>query len=83
MIGQPSKIQPVENMENVISSPVQSAPVGAFTLPQVARMLAVSKRTLEREIARGKLKVVRIGRCVRIKPDDLAAYSSGLSSSAS
>lgn len=68
-------------MTAVVSSPVQAAPVGAFTLPQVARMLAVSKRTLEREIARGKLKVVRIGRCVRIKPDDLASYSSGLSAS--
>ena len=67
-----------------MSSPtVHSAPVGAFTLPQVARMLSVSKRTLEREIARGKLKVVRIGRCVRVRPDDLAVYSSGLTSSAS
>lgn len=46
-------------------------------------MLAVSKRTIEREIERGRLKVVRIGRCVRIRPDDLAAYSSGLSSSSS
>lgn len=63
------------------SQTVQAAPVGAFTLPQVARMLSVSKRTLEREIGRGKLKVVRIGRCVRIKPDDLASYSSGLSAS--
>ncbi len=70
-------------MQSVVSSPINSAPVGAFTLPQVARMLAVSKRTLEREIARGKLKVVRIGRCVRIRPDDLAVYSSGLTSAAS
>lgn len=71
-------------MQAVVSSPIQSAPiVGAFTLPQVARMLAVSKRTIEREIERGRLKVVRIGRCVRIRPDDLAAYSSGLSSSSS
>jgi excisionase family DNA binding protein len=70
-------------MNTVVSSPVHPAPVGAFTLPQVARMLAVSKRTLEREISRGKLKVVRIGRCVRIRPDDLAAYSSGLGASAS
>ena len=70
-------------MNAVVSSPVQNAPIGAFTLPQVARMLAVSKRTLEREIQRGRLKVVCIGRCVRVKPDDLAAYSSGLTASAS
>ena len=69
-------------METVTSSHVTVAPVlGAFTLPQVARMLSVSKRTIEREIERGRLKVVRIGRCVRIRPDDLAAYSSGLGAS--
>ncbi len=67
-------------MEAVVSSHIPAAPIGAFTLPQVARMLAVSKRTLEREIGRGRLRVVRIGRCVRIKPDDLAAYSSSLTS---
>lgn len=65
-------------MTTVVSSPLPSAPVGAFTLPQVARMLAVSKRTLEREIQRGRLRVVRIGRLVRVKADDLAAYSSSL-----
>ena len=70
-------------MNAVVSSPVISAPAGAFTLPQVARLLNVSKRTLEREIVRGRLKVSRIGRCVRIRPEDYAAYCSGLSSSAS
>lgn len=70
-------------MNAVVSSPTTAAPVGVFTLPQAARMLAVSKRTLEREHAKGRLKFVRIGRCVRIKADDLAAYTSGLAASAS
>lgn len=61
----------------------QAAPSGAFTLPEVARLLAVSKRTIEREIVRGRLKVVRIGRCVRVDADALHAYRSGLSASAS
>jgi excisionase family DNA binding protein len=83
-VAKPTKINPSKIMNAVVSSPTNSAPVlGAFTLPQVARMLSVSKRTIEREIERGRLKVVRIGRCVRIKPDDLAAYSSGLGSSGS
>jgi excisionase family DNA binding protein len=65
-------------MNPVVSSP---APAGAFNPKQVAEMLSVSKRTIERQIVAGRLKVVRIGRCVRIRADDLAAYTSGLNSS--
>lgn len=68
-------------MNPVVSSPIVSALSGAFTLPQAAKMLAVSKRTLEREIIRRKLKVVRIGRCVRVRADDLAAYTAALDTS--
>ncbi|MCU0792326.1 MAG: helix-turn-helix domain-containing protein [Opitutaceae bacterium] len=46
-------------------------------------MLSVSKRTLEREHDRGRIKFVRIGRCVRVRPDDLAAYIASLAPSAS
>jgi excisionase family DNA binding protein len=67
-------------MNAVVSSQSIAAPASAFTLPQVARMLSVSRRTLERQHAKGRLKFVRIGRCVRVKPEDLAAYTSGLPS---
>lgn len=66
-------------METVVSSPTAAPVVGVYTLPQVARMLAVSKRTLEREHVRGRIKFVRIGRCVRVRAEDLANYTAGLS----
>ena len=69
-------------MNAVVSSPIESAPVSVFPLPQVARMLNVSKRTLEREHDRGRIKFVRIGRCVRVRADDLAAYTASLAPSA-
>ncbi len=65
-------------MESVVSSPTAAPVVGVYTLPQVARMLSVSKRTLEREHDRGRIKFVRIGRCVRVRADDLANYTASL-----
>lgn len=38
----------------------------AFTIPQVAQMLSVSKSTVERQIRRGELETLHIGRSVRI-----------------
>lgn len=67
------------NLQNNTLAPF----AGVMTLPEVARLLSVSKRTLERENARGRLKFVRIGRCVRVRADDLAAYTAGLAPSAS
>ncbi len=69
------------DMQSVVSSPV-TAPA-LYTLPQAARLLAVSKRTLERLEVRGRIKFVRIGRCVRIRAEDLAAYTAGSALSAS
>lgn len=43
-----------------------------LTLPQAAQQLAISRRTLERLIQTGALPSVRMGRCVRIDPDDQA-----------
>lgn len=49
--------------------------VGAcLTLKEAAFRLQVCRRTLEREIAAGRLKCVRIGRSVRVLESDLHAY---------
>lgn len=45
-----------------------------YTVPQAAELLAVSRATAYRMIARGDLKVVRIGRSVRIPEAELAAF---------
>jgi excisionase family DNA binding protein len=39
--------------------------------------LGVSERTIRRAIAAGKLRVVRIGRCVRVPTDAVSALLSG------
>jgi excisionase family DNA binding protein len=41
---------------------------------QVAQNLAVSTRTVRRLIARRELVACRLGRSVRVHPDDLADY---------
>jgi excisionase family DNA binding protein len=43
-------------------------------IPEVAEGLGVSTRTVRRLIARRELVACRLGRAVRIHPDDLAAH---------
>lgn len=43
-------------------------------IDEVAAILGVSARTVRRMIARGELVACRLGRSVRVHPDDLAAY---------
>ena len=45
-----------------------------LTLSDVAARLRVSRRTVERLVARGNLRVVRIGSAVRVTERELAAY---------
>ena len=45
-------------------------------IDQVAEELGVSARTVRRLIARRELVACRLGRSVRVHPDDLAAYVS-------
>jgi excisionase family DNA binding protein len=45
-----------------------------LTINEVARQENVSPRTVRRQIARGDLPYYRIGRAIRISPDDLSAY---------
>jgi excisionase family DNA binding protein len=43
-------------------------------IDEVAAILGVSARTVRRLIAAGELLACRLGRLVRVHPDDLAAY---------
>jgi excisionase family DNA binding protein len=45
-----------------------------LTLPEVAEHLSCSVRTVEREIAAGRLPVLRVRGLRRVDPGDLAAY---------
>ena len=45
-----------------------------LTLQQVAERLQVSMSTVRRLVDAGKLRSVRIGRNLRVRPEDLAAY---------
>lgn len=45
-----------------------------LTLQQVADRLQVSMSTVRRLVAAGKLKAVRIGRNLRVRPEDLSKY---------
>jgi excisionase family DNA binding protein len=50
------------------------APPALFTINEVARHLGSSTRHVRRLIERGELPVHRLGRLVRVSPDDLARY---------
>lgn len=45
-----------------------------YTVAEVCNLLKVSRSTLERQIRRRLLKVVRIGRSVRIRETELQAF---------
>ena len=45
-----------------------------MTVAEVANHLQVSIRTVRRQIASQELKVVRIGKAVRVRPADLLAF---------
>ena len=45
-----------------------------LTLDQVADRLQVSRRTVERLVAAGRIRIVRIGRAIRVTERELEAY---------
>jgi excisionase family DNA binding protein len=46
-----------------------------FRIPEVAKTIQGTQRFVEREIAAGRLPVVRLSRkFVRVRPEDLEAY---------
>ena len=50
------------------------APEPLLTVDEVAGILKVATKTVRREIKRGELPAVRIGRQLRISADDLVLY---------
>jgi excisionase family DNA binding protein len=44
-----------------------------LTVPEVAALLRLSPRSIRRLIADGRLPVVRLGRAIRIRPQDVEA----------
>lgn len=49
-----------------------------YTLDQVADLLQVSRRTVDRLVAEGRIRPVRIGRSSRVTERELAAYIASL-----
>ena len=47
---------------------------GLLTYDQAAGYLAVGRTTMYDLVARGELPAVKIGRCARLRPEDLEDY---------
>jgi excisionase family DNA binding protein len=45
-----------------------------FTATEVSRLLKISKALSYRWIADGKIRSLRVGRCVRVRQEDLEAF---------
>lgn len=52
----------------------QGAPLEALTVAEVAALWHVNARTVRREVERGHLRAVRVGRAVRITSDAIHEY---------
>jgi excisionase family DNA binding protein len=66
--------------ENTPSTPVvfvYADDLHAFTFSQVAERLGISLATVERMVARGELRELRVGRAVRISAPELRRYIAG------
>lgn len=50
----------------------------AYSMPAACDLLDVSRATLDREVARGRLRVVKVGSASRITADELARYLASL-----
>jgi excisionase family DNA binding protein len=48
-----------------------------LTLSEVAELAKVSRSTVRREIGRGELRAVHIGRQLRVRPDDYRRWLEG------
>lgn len=53
---------------------VQAPKNRGHDVPWIAEMVGVHPRTIYREIEKGNLKCVRIGRTIRVMDDQLTAY---------
>lgn len=51
----------------------QSAKPRMITIPQAAELYQVGERTLRRYIAEGQLVAYRLGRSIRLRPEDVEA----------
>ena len=55
-------------------SPASPTPMHPLlTVPEVAELLRLSPRSIRRLIADGRLRVVRLGHAIRIRPQDVEA----------
>jgi excisionase family DNA binding protein len=52
-------------------------PTGYLTVSEVAAALRVSNMTVYRLVSAGDLPSVRVGRCVRLRADDVDQYLTG------
>lgn len=63
-------------MRSCLERPVQETHV-LHTLPELAALASVSRRFLELEVARGRLRAVRLSNRVRVRGADWDAYLTG------
>lgn len=59
-----------------------TGPALALKKQAVAQALDVSVRHVENLIARGELRAIKLGKCCRVRPEDLAAYLDSLTATA-
>ena len=70
-MGQVVYLSEVPSAENVT---LFDGEPDVMNVPQVARLLGVNPQTVRREIARGRLECVHVGKAVRVTKKQLLEY---------
>jgi excisionase family DNA binding protein len=65
---------PAGRVGSLVGMSAQTAPESLLTPAEVARLANVSLSTVRREVDRGGLRAVHVGRQLRIDPADFRAY---------
>ena len=65
------------SMQGKAMDPVDGAAVRLLRIEEIAQRLAISRSMAWKLIALGHLRSVRIGRAVRVRPQDLDEYVAG------
>lgn len=73
----PGRVRPSRFDPTVDPVPLSRMPDRLLRIEEVADLCAVKKGTVYRWIADGRLHVVRIGRTVRVRPDDIRSIAEG------
>jgi len=66
----------MESITHTSKRPSAAEALSLLNTDQTAQALGISRRTLQERVALGEIGCIRIGRCIRFQPEDIADFVS-------